>query len=117
MLTSTVFNDAGRASGCLRFIVERVLEGRSSEINESVIAVEVLGRHSSFDSKTDPIVSVEARRLRDRLSSYYATEGRSDTVLISVPKGTYVPVFSEHQKPDQPRIKLRGFRWERQLQS
>ncbi len=112
ILTSTVFNDAGRASGFLRFIVERVLDGRSSEIKESVIAVEVLGRHSSFDSKTDPIVRVEARRLRDRLSSYYASEGRSDTVLISVPKGTYVPVFSEQQTPDQPRTKLRGFRWQ-----
>src|SRR4051812_41296652 len=102
ILTSTAFRDAERARCFLRFLVERALEGRSSEIKESVIAIEAFGRHSSFDSKTDPIVRVEARRLRDRLSSYYAGEGRSDRLLISVPKGTYVPEFSERPIPEEP---------------
>jgi hypothetical protein len=63
ILASAAFADAERASNFLRFVVEHKLEGRASEIKEFVIAVEVLGRTSSFDSKTDPIVRVEAGRL------------------------------------------------------
>ncbi len=99
ILTSAAFGDARRASSFLRFIVEHTLDGRPSEIKESVIAVDVLGRRSSFDSKTDPIVRVEAGRLRDRLRDYYDHHATVDDVLISVPKGGYVPEFSERRPP------------------
>jgi Tol biopolymer transport system component len=100
ILASAAFADTGRASRFLRFVVERALDRRVGEIKESVIAIEVLGRNSSFDSKTDPIVRVEAGRLRDRLNSYYEGEGQSDSTLISIPKGGYVPEFSErHPSP------------------
>ena len=95
ILASAAFADAERARDFLRYVVERKLEGRHGEIKESVIAVEVLNRPSSFDSKTDPIVRVEAGRLRDRLSAYYEAEGGADTVFISLPKGRYVPEFTE----------------------
>jgi Tol biopolymer transport system component len=95
ILASTAFADAGRARSFLRFIVERKLDDRAGEIKEAVIAVEVLKRPASFDSKTDPIVRVEAGRLRERLSSYYEAEGGGDHILISLPKGRYVPEFSE----------------------
>ena len=101
ILASAAFADAGRASGFLRFVVERKLDGHAGEIKESVIAIEVLGRSPSFDSKSDPIVRVEAGRLRDRLSCYYEAEGGADTVLISLPKGRYVPEFTE-RRPAQP---------------
>jgi Tol biopolymer transport system component len=97
ILASSAFVDAERASGFLRFIVERKLEGRDGEIKESVIAIDVLSRPSSFDSKSDPIVRVEAGRLRDRLSAYYEAEGGSDPVLITLPKGRYVPEFTERR--------------------
>ena len=94
ILSSPAFSDADRPSRFLRFVVEHALEGRSGEIKEAVIAVEVLGRPASFDPKSDPIVRVEAGRLRDRLSSYYEAEGAGDPVVISLPKGRYVPEFS-----------------------
>ena len=97
ILDSSAFADAERASSFLRFIVERKLKGRDGEIKESVIAIEVLSRPPSFDSKSDPIVRVEAGRLRDRLSAYYEAEGGADTVLISLPKGRYVPQFTERR--------------------
>ena len=87
----------------MRYVVERKLEGRAGEIKESVIALEVLGRNSSFDSKTDPIVRVEAGRLRDRLSYYYEAEGEEDAVLISLPKGRYVPEFAERQPRERAK--------------
>jgi Tol biopolymer transport system component len=97
ILASAAFADVQRASSFLRFVVERTLEERTGEIKESVIAVEALGRSPSFDSKSDPIVRVEAGRLRDRLSSYYQSEGEADHVLIALPKGGYVPEFSERR--------------------
>src|SRR5260370_5066266 len=99
ILDSATFADTERASSFLRFVVERTLEGRAGEIKESVIAVEVLGRNPSFDSKSDPIVRVEAGRLRDRLGSYYRADGEMDGVLIALPKGGYIPEFSERQSP------------------
>jgi Tol biopolymer transport system component len=103
ILASAPFADAERARSFLRFVVERALEGRSGEIKESVIAVEALGRNTSFDPKSDPIVRVEAGRLRDRLSSYYEGEGEVDSVLISLPKGRYVPEFSERRLSAAPK--------------
>jgi Tol biopolymer transport system component len=103
ILASASFADAERARSFLRFVVERALEGRSGEIKESVIAVEALGRNTSFDPKSDPIVRVEAGRLRDRLSSYYEGEGDVDSVLISLPKGRYVPEFSERRLSAAPK--------------
>lgn len=97
ILSSSAFSDAERGSRILRFVVQAALEGRASEIKESVIGVEVLGRSPSFDPKTDPIVRVEAGRLRARLSAYYESEGKSDSVLISLPKGRYVPDFATRQ--------------------
>ena len=101
IVASAVFVDAQRASSFLRFIVARTLDGRTSEIKESTIAIEVLGRSPSFDSKTDPIVRVEAARLRDRLRDYYDRHGHADDVLISVPKGAYVPQFVEREPQTQ----------------
>src|SRR5262249_58598330 len=101
ILASAAFADAERASSFLRFVVERKLEGRGGEIKEFVIAVEVLGRTASFDSKIDPIVRVEAGRLRDRLRAYYEQEGESDLVLISLPKGGDVPGFSGRRPADR----------------
>jgi Tol biopolymer transport system component len=97
ILGSKAFADAERAKRFLRFVVTRAVEGRKGEIKESVIAIEALGRSSSFDSKTDPVVRVEARRLRDRLTSYYEIEGKSDPVVIALPKGGYVPEFHDRR--------------------
>jgi Tol biopolymer transport system component len=107
ILASALFVEAERASSLLRFIVERTLDCRSGEIKESVIAIEVLGRTPSFDSKTDPIVRVEAGRLRDRLREYYDRHGMVDDVLISVPKGGYVPEFAEREPRAEPQKMLR----------
>ena len=95
ILASPTFEQADRASAFLRFVVTASLEGRAGEIKESVIAVEALGRTTSFDPKSDPIVRVEAGRLRNRLKAYYDSEGLQDSVLIALPKGGYTPEFAK----------------------
>ena len=67
------------------------LEGRAGEIKGYTVATDVFGRKTDFDPSTDPIVSVEARRLRRALEHYYLTSGRRDRVRITIPKGGYVP--------------------------
>ena len=109
ILLSNTFAQAERARKFLRFVVEAALSGRSEEIKESVIGVEVLGRQPGFDPRADPIVRVEAGRLRSRLLVYYQAEGASDAVVISLPKGGYVPEFQESESSgailNEPRKK------------
>lgn len=75
----------------LRFIVEETLAGRAGRLKGFTIALAVFGRKDDFDPQTDPVVRVEARRLRRDLDSYYITAGKHDPVVISIPKGGYIP--------------------------
>jgi adenylate cyclase len=93
VLRSPGFSRNERLSRFLRFIVEQHLAGRDAEIKESLIAIEVLGRTPDYDPKQDSIVRTEAARLRARLSEYYLSEGKSDPLVIELPKGGYVPVI------------------------
>jgi TolB-like protein len=77
----------------LRFTVEEVLRGHGSELKEYAIAVGVFRRGREFDPGADPIVRVQARRLRSKLEKYYQTEGRDELVRIEYPVGGYSPVF------------------------
>jgi TolB-like protein len=97
VLASDCFARSQGLSRLLRFLVERQLEGRESEIKESLIGVEVYGRSPDYDPKLDSTVRSEVARLRARLSKYYSTEGSQDPLVIDLPKGGYVPGF---QQPD-----------------
>lgn len=91
--SSATFQRSERLRKFLRFIVESTLDGRSEELKEYLIGVEVFGKGPSFDPRLDSAVRVEARRLRGKLEEYYQREGAGDAVRIRLPKGGYVPVF------------------------
>src|SRR5215471_8738595 len=93
VLASASFEGSGRASTLLAFLVERTLRGEGDRLKEYTIATEALGKDESFDPRIDPIVRTEISRLRSRLDRYYATDGRTERVLITLPKGSYVPQF------------------------
>src|SRR6516225_7729766 len=95
VLASPGFGRNERLSRFLRFVVERHLDGRDSELKESLIAVEVFGRKPDYDPKLDSIVRSEAVRLRARLSKYYSGEGSRDLLMIELPKGGYTPIFRQ----------------------
>lgn len=98
MLASDIFSRSDRLSSFLKFIVERALAGEGATLKELTIATELYGKGVDFTSSADPIVRVDARRLRDRLREYYATAPDS-AVIITVPKGTYTPVFAAVASP------------------
>lgn len=91
ILASQEFGRSERLSRFLSFIVEEALEGRADRIKAYAIAVTVFDRSVEFDPQADPIVRIEAARLRKAIAHYYLTDGRSDPVVITVPKGAYVP--------------------------
>ncbi len=101
------FQASGRRREMLTFIVEEALAGRSSGLKATTIAMAVFDRGPDFDQQTDPVVRLEARKLRRDLDHYYADAGRNAPVRISIPKGHYIPKFSrldtvEHD--DEPRL-------------
>jgi Tol biopolymer transport system component len=85
----------------ISFIVEETLQGRSDQIKEYVIGVQVYGKPALYDPRTDSTVRVEASRLRARLQQYYETEGASSRILITIPKGGYVPAFGARKGNQQ----------------
>jgi TolB-like protein len=102
ILRSEAFAGAGRHSRVLRYLVERTLAGDGDQLKEYVLGTEVFDRPDSYDPRIDSIVRVEVRRLRGRLDDYYRGPGVSDPVLITIPRGAYVPVFSGRDTPPAP---------------
>ena len=90
---SSEFVKAERLCRFLRFTVEARLNGQEDQIKEYVLGREVFDRNGTYDPRVDPIVRVEARRLRTRLEEYYRATGRADSLRIEFPKGSYVPVI------------------------
>ena len=72
MIGSDVFSRSPQLGAFLRFVVEAVLHGRAGRIKAYTIGVEVLRRDAKFDPQLDPIVRVEATRLR-RASILYTS--------------------------------------------
>ena len=91
------FRASPRLAAFLRFVVEATLDGRADRVKEYSIAVGALGRNDTFDPQTNPIVRVEAGRLRQALERYYAGPGRSDRLVIEIPCGRYIPRFDRRR--------------------
>src|SRR5262245_7387513 len=91
ILDSGPFHQSKRRQQFLEYVVHETLAGRSERLKGYSIALEVFGRPETFDPVADPIVRIEAGRLRDKLRCYYDTDGRNDPVRIALPRGTYRP--------------------------
>lgn len=104
ILASPDFVSAGRLGPFLSHLVTAVLAGEPERLKESVLGVEFFERGTEYDPRLDPVVRIEARRLRLRLEKYYGTAGESDPVHIDLPKGGYVPVFAYAPAPPRPHF-------------
>src|ERR1035437_7018708 len=96
VLNSTTFARSAQLRAFLRHICEMELAGRTAQLNEYEIAVEVLGRRKDIDLTDDSSVRNRAYELRQRLEKYYATEHPHAPVRIEIPRGGYVPAFVRH---------------------
>lgn len=94
IVNSREFITSRRLIDFLRFVTERTLAGDTRSIKQYTIGVEVYDRDASFDPKSEPLIRIEASRLRRVLDKYYKGSGKTDPVYIEIPRGTYVPRFS-----------------------
>jgi len=94
IMASPDFPATPRNRRFLAYIVEKEIAGLPDEISARFIGKTVFDRGSTFDPNKDPIVRIEAGKLRRDLEVYYLKSGWRDPLLISIPKGRYRPVFS-----------------------
>lgn len=93
VLHSEHFTRAPTLAHLLSYLCESLFAGKASQIKEYSVGLEVFHRGPSFDQDSDSIVRVEANRLRKRLAAYYAGEGASHRLHITIPLGQYIPRF------------------------
>ncbi len=91
ILQSPDFVRSEKNSKFLSYIVEETIANRHSYLKAYTIALEVFGKDQAFDPQTDPIVRVQAVRLRRMLEQYYLADGKKDEVIINLLKGSYIP--------------------------
>lgn len=92
ILASPEFPRAGRAAAFIQYLTEEALAGRAKRLKGYTVAIEVFGRSDGF-TQDDPVVRIEAGRLRRSLERYYLIAGQHDPIRIDVPKGRYIPSF------------------------
>ena len=106
ILNSGPFHQSQRRQRFLEYLVNEALAGRGERLKAYNVALEVFERPETFDPITDPLVRIEAARLRDKLREYYGTDGQDDPIHIDLPKGTYTPQI-EFRHEGAPRIARR----------
>lgn len=104
ILDSATLQSSPRRRAFLRYLVEETLAGHADGLKGYSLGLAVFGRDGTFESQSDPIVRLEARRLRRDLDSYYVDAGALDPVRITIPKGHYVPYFTWHHAPMEARL-------------
>lgn len=96
-VASAAFVHSRRHRRLLAYLLDRALQAPAVGSKETVIAVEVFGRDAArYDPRLDPIVRVEAGRLRQRLAAYYAGEGSQDALRFELPRGAYALRLLRH---------------------
>ena len=103
ILHSGPFHQSQRRQRFLEYLVNETLAGRGERLKGYNVALEVFDRPETFDPTVDPLVRIEAARLREKLREYYGADGQSDPIRIDLPKGTYTPQI-EFRHEGAPRI-------------
>ncbi|MEJ5020996.1 adenylate cyclase [Ochrobactrum vermis] len=100
ILSSREFPSGGRGAAFLKYITDETLAGRANRLKAYSVAIEVFDRSAGF-SQDDPVVRIEAGRLRRLIERYYLIAGQNDPIRIDIPKGGYVPTFTWNDAPTE----------------
>ena len=93
IVRSKGFQRAAQLRAILLYVSKFAIFGTEEQLREHDIAREALGRRGDFDPAYDNIVRVQVSHLRRKLAEYFADEGKDETMLIEIPKGSYLPHF------------------------
>ncbi|MGC9998769.1 MAG: hypothetical protein ABSE21_01600 [Bryobacteraceae bacterium] len=99
IVSSALFAKAPQLRDILIYLARRALEDTPAAISELELGRNVLGRRADFNPNEDNIVRVQVRHLRKKLEDYFDTEGRDEPVILTIPKGSYVPSFTPRPEP------------------
>ena len=106
IIQSPIFIKSKRLRSFLQFIVNQVLDNKQHLIKQTTIASHVFNLGNNFDSQTNPLIRIQASRLRKALAEYYVKLGANDEIIITIPKGGYVPEFQSRQDILQQELTL-----------
>src|SRR5581483_1889414 len=93
LLRNSHFHKSKRFPVFLRFVVTEALAGRSDQLKERTLGIEVFGKDANYDTTDDPIVRVTAGEIRKRIAQYYQEPGHDHEIKLLLPAGSYVPQF------------------------
>lgn len=96
---SSGFVNSQRLSAFLLYVSKQSIAGKGDALNERLIGEAVFERSPDYDPRDDNIVRSHASRLRTRLEEYFEREGASESLKVSIPRGSYAPVFEETASP------------------
>ena len=99
IVSSAHFVKAPQLTDLLIYVTRRALEDKATSLSEYELGCNALGRRADFNPNEDNIVRVQVRHLRKKLEDYFLTEGREEPVILTIPKGAYVPCFSPRPEP------------------
>ena len=101
ILESAPFRSSIQIQKLLQHIVTETLAGRTEMLKERVIGASIFDKRSDYDTNQDPIVRLRVAEVRKRLAVYYQM-ARDESVLISIPSGSFRAVFERtHKQPVQ----------------
>lgn len=102
LLRSQCFQGSKRLRDFLLYVSDCALRGMPDEATEQQIGIHVFERTPGYNSSEDSIVRAQARLLRQKLAEYFAHEGLSEEIILTIPKGRYLPVFESRNPSDLP---------------
>ncbi|MEP2029092.1 MAG: hypothetical protein ABJI96_10360 [Paracoccaceae bacterium] len=97
VIGSAEFRASEKRTAFLEYVVQKALSDETETIKAYNIGIDIFGRGEDFDPQSDPVVRVEAGRLRRDLEHYYLTAGRDDKIVFAIPKGTYIPEIKRRE--------------------
>ena len=99
---SKTFRSSDVLRHLLSYLIDASIAGTSEELKEYTVAVDALGKPSSYDPRQESAVRMQVGRLRQKLTEYYRTEGVEDPVVLDLPKGSFTVVFEPRKAPFEP---------------
>src|SRR5215471_19335383 len=93
MLAHPLFANSKRYPTLLRHVVECSLDGRTENLKERTLGIEVFGRKADYDTNLDPVVRITAGEIRKRIAQYYHDPEHESELRIDLPPGSYAPLF------------------------
>ena len=105
ILSSRQFSYADSLKRVLQYVCENASRADAPSLKEHEIATQALNRPVSFDPKLDPVVRISIKQIRDRLRAYFESEGKGESLRLTIPKGHYRAQFGPPEdSPDASAV-------------